>query len=121
RRRAAVKIFVVLELLADQGGADHLAVLLDQAALRLAREDHAGKCGHRQGVGQAGDRGQQEQKDDSGADFAKHNTSPKFLPSLRGAKRRSNPFWSAVSWIASLRSQWTIKPGARRRPPGRSP
>ncbi|MGY4597884.1 hypothetical protein ACVWXL_005630 [Bradyrhizobium sp. GM22.5] len=45
------KIFVVLELLPDQGGADHLAVALDQAALRLRGEDRAGNSGHRERIG----------------------------------------------------------------------
>ena len=44
RRGPAVEIFVACELLPDQRGADHLAVLLDQAALRLAREEHARRC-----------------------------------------------------------------------------
>ena len=48
-----MEVFVVLELLPDQGGADHLAVLLDQAALRLLRKEHAGNTGHGQGIGEA--------------------------------------------------------------------
>ena len=43
------------EHLADQRGADHLAVLLDQAALGLGRKDDFGNAGHRQRIGQAGD------------------------------------------------------------------
>jgi hypothetical protein len=31
--------------------------------------------------------------------------APQFSPSLRGAKRRSNPESRVQSWIASLRSQ----------------
>ena len=54
-----MEIFVVLELLPDQGGADHLAVLLDQAALRLLREDHAGDRGHGQRIGKPRDQRQQ--------------------------------------------------------------
>ena len=69
RRGPAMEIFVVLEFLPDQGGADHLAVLLDQAALRLLRKDHAGNRGHRERIGKAGDGGQQEQQDDGGANF----------------------------------------------------
>ena len=71
-----MEIFVVLELLADQGGADHLAVLLDQAALRLFWKDHAGDRGHRERIGNAGDGGEQKQNKDGGTDFAKHGLSP---------------------------------------------
>ena len=64
-----MEIFVVLELLADQGRADHLAVLLDQAALRLLREDHAGNPGHGERIGEAGDQRQHDEDDDGGANF----------------------------------------------------
>jgi hypothetical protein len=97
-----MEIFVVLEFLSDQSGADHLAVPLDQASLRLLRKDHARNRGHREWVGQARDQSQQDQDDDGGTNFSKHGVSPLF-PSLRGAKRRSNLF--AAPWIASLRSQ----------------
>ncbi len=65
-----MEIFVVLEFLPDQGRADHLAVLLDQAALRLLREDHARNRGHGEGIGEARDRGQQDQDDDGGTNFS---------------------------------------------------
>jgi len=45
-RRAAVKIFFVGEILADQLGADHLAVLLYQAAICLMRKDELRDAGH---------------------------------------------------------------------------
>src|SRR5262249_5164027 len=76
RRRAAVEIFVVLELLPDQGGPDDLAVLLDQAALRLSREDHAGDPGHGEGIGDARDQREREQQDDCGTNFSQHDVSP---------------------------------------------
>ena len=44
RRRPAMEILVVGEHLADQRRADDLAVLLDQAALRLARERPPRRC-----------------------------------------------------------------------------
>jgi hypothetical protein len=71
-----VEVFVVLELLPDQGGADHLAVLLDQAALRLLRKDHAGDRGHRERIGKPRDRGQQDEDEDGGTDFSEHGRSP---------------------------------------------
>jgi hypothetical protein len=38
--------------------------------------------------------------------FSTANDDPNVEPSLRGAKRRSNPFFLyAARWIASLRSQ----------------
>ncbi len=64
------------EDLADQRGADDLAVLLDQAALRLVGEDHAGDAGHRQRIGQAGDQRQRDDEDDRRADFLQHGLSP---------------------------------------------
>ena len=71
-----MEIFVVLEFLPDQGGADHLAVLLDQAALRLLRKQHAGNRGHGQRIGKPCDQRQQDQHDDGGADFFQHGVSP---------------------------------------------
>src|SRR6185312_11352408 len=71
-RRPAMKIFVVLELLSDQGGADHLAILLDQAALGLFREDDAGDRGHRERIGEARDQCEPKQEDDSGTNFSEH-------------------------------------------------
>ena len=44
RRRTRVEIAVGLEVLPDQGRADDDAVLLDQAAVRLAREARAARC-----------------------------------------------------------------------------
>ena len=65
-----MEVFVVLEFLPDQGGADHLAVLLDQAALRLLRKEHAGNSGHGERIGEARDQRQQDQDEDGGANFS---------------------------------------------------
>ncbi|MGY4314590.1 hypothetical protein ACVWW1_003917 [Bradyrhizobium sp. JR3.5] len=99
-----MEVFILLELLPDQGGADHLAVLLDQAALRLLRKDDAGNRRHGERIGKARDRGQQDQHEDGGADFFKHCRSPQSASSLRA--KRSNPWFGRTSgWIASsLRS-----------------
>ena len=67
-----MEIFVLLELLADQCRADHLAVLLDQAALRLLREDDVGQAGHGERISQARDQRERDQDEDGGADFSEH-------------------------------------------------
>src|SRR3984893_17686448 len=79
RRRPAVKIFVAGERLTDQRGADNLAVLLDQAALRLPGKNDLGNAGYRQRVSQAGDQREGDEHDDRRTDFAQHDlfyTSP---------------------------------------------
>ena len=67
-----MEIYVVLELLSDQAGADHLAVAFDQASLCLLREDRAGDFRHGKRIGKARNQGQQDQYDDGGADFSEH-------------------------------------------------
>src|SRR5664279_6301827 len=71
-----MEVFVLLELLPDQGGADHLAVLLDQAALRLLRKDHASNRGHGKWIGEARDQRECDQDDDGGTNFFQHGVSP---------------------------------------------
>ena len=44
RRRPAMEVAVAGEGLADQLGADDLAVLLDEAAVGLVREEQPGRC-----------------------------------------------------------------------------
>ena len=44
-----MEILLVGEVLADQLGADDFAVLLDQAAVGLIREDELGDAGHASG------------------------------------------------------------------------
>src|SRR4029077_13007221 len=72
-RRASVKVLVAREQLADQLGADDLAVALDQAPLRLAGKDHLGNAGHRQRIDQSGDEREGEENDYGGTDFAQHD------------------------------------------------
>jgi len=69
-----VEIVVALEGLADQGRADHLPVLLDQAALRLIGEQHAGNAGHDQRIDEAGDEREGDDEDDRGANFSRHDS-----------------------------------------------
>ena len=45
-----MEVAVAGERLADQRRADDLAVLLDQAAVGLAREQHLGEAGHGQRI-----------------------------------------------------------------------
>jgi hypothetical protein len=46
-----MEVFVVCEDLPDQRRADHLAVFLDQTALRLRRKDDPGYAGHGKRIG----------------------------------------------------------------------
>ena len=71
-----MEIFVVLEFLPDQGGADHLAVPLDQAALRLLGKEHAGNRGHGERIGKTRDQRERDQNDDGGTNFFQHDVSP---------------------------------------------
>src|SRR5580704_906269 len=97
-----MEVFVVLELLPDQGRADHLAVTFDQASFRLLWKEHARDRGHGERIGEARDQRQQDQDDDGGANFFQHGVSPVFS-SLRA--KRSNPWGGKKEWIASsLRS-----------------
>ena len=54
-RRPAEEVFRVGEVLADQPGADQLAVLGDEAAVCLVVKDHLGDTGDQEGINQAGD------------------------------------------------------------------
>jgi hypothetical protein len=58
-------------------------------------------------AGENNDRGDQREEDVADdTEETVHKVLPAFTPSLRGAKRRSNPaFLLRQSWIASLRSQ----------------
>ena len=60
------------EVLADQGGADDLAVTLDQAAVGLVGEDRLGEAGHGEGIGEAGQDGHADDHRDGGADLLEH-------------------------------------------------
>src|SRR3569623_1240891 len=74
--RPAAEVPVAGERLADQRRADHLAVLLEQAPLRLVREQDAGDAGHRQRIDEAGDDRQGDDKHDGGTDFLEHDGAP---------------------------------------------
>ena len=110
-----MEIFVVLELLPDQGGADHLAVLLDQAALRLLRKQHAGNRGHGERIGEPRDQRQQDQHDDGGADFFEHCKSPYFPVIASEAKQSIERQVRMDCFVASLLAMTVaVKPSARR-------
>ena len=70
-----MEISVGGELLPDQRGTDHLAVLLDQASLRLIGKDRSGDAGHDQGIDKPGDHGERDDEHERGADFFQHDVS----------------------------------------------
>src|SRR5262245_26212288 len=71
-----MEILVAGELLPDQRRSDHLATLLDHAALRLVGENSARNARHHERVDEAGDDGQRDHQHDCGTDFFKHGSSP---------------------------------------------
>ena len=77
------KYLSLVELLADQRGADDRAVALDQAALRLIGKNDFGDAGHRQRIGEPGDEREGDEDDDRRTDFAQHD----FFSSRRDARR----------------------------------
>ena len=72
RRGTAVEIFVIRKVLADQLGADHRAVLLDQAAIGLVREEELREPGHAERVDKTGDDGHDDDHHDGGTDLSQH-------------------------------------------------
>src|SRR4029077_12342425 len=104
RGGTAVEIFVVLELLPDQGGADHLAVRLDQAALCLPREDDAGNPRDDQRISETGDQGQRQQEDDGGTNFTKHCRTSKSSCVIASEAKQSDRGWKKNRIASSLRS-----------------
>src|ERR1700722_19701086 len=62
-----MEVLVAGEVLADQRGADDLAVLLDQAAVCLVREHGLGNAGHQQRIDQTGDHRHRDDHHDRGA------------------------------------------------------
>ena len=84
-----MKIFVVGEILADQLGADHLAVLLDQAAIGLMRKDELRNAGHAERVDEAGDDGHHDDHHDGRADLAEHMGDPQARPMAVTARSMS--------------------------------
>ena len=75
-----MEILVVGEVLADQLGADHLPVLLDQAAVGLMRKDELRDPGHAERIDEAGDDGHDDDHHDGGADLAQHRSDPQARP-----------------------------------------
>src|SRR5262245_45606651 len=71
-----MEILVAGELLPDQRRSDDLAVLLDQAPLRLIGENSAGNARHDERIDETGDDGQRDDQHDRGADFFQHNFPP---------------------------------------------
>ena len=69
-----MEIFVVSEVLADQLGADHLAVLLDQAAIGLMREESCAMPGHAERINETGNDRHNDDHHDRGTDLSQHGT-----------------------------------------------
>ena len=67
-----MEIFVALEHLTNKFGTDNRAVTLNQAALRLLREQHLGNSGHCQRIGKSGDERLRDMDDDRRTNFAQH-------------------------------------------------
>ena len=67
-----MEVLVACEFLTDQIGADHLAIFLDEAALRLVRKEHAGDAGHDQRIDEAGDERKSDHEHDRRANFSQH-------------------------------------------------
>src|SRR6185295_14736006 len=68
RRRTAMEVFLAGEVLPDQRRANNLAILLDQAAVRLIRKHGLGDAGDSQWVDQTGDHRHDDDHHDRGAD-----------------------------------------------------
>ena len=67
------EILVVGEVLPNQAGADHRAVIpLEQAAVGLIIEQQLREPGHAEGVDEAGDSRHHDDHDDRGADLSQH-------------------------------------------------
>ena len=60
------------EGLADQGGADDLAIARDEAAVGLGGEDRLAEAGDREGIEEPGDRGQDHDHHEGGAELLQH-------------------------------------------------
>lgn len=54
------------ELLSDQGRTDHLPIVLDQAALGLAREEDLGHAGRKERVGKTRYEDEERRRDERG-------------------------------------------------------
>src|SRR5229473_6943052 len=72
RRGTAPEILRVVEGLADERRAHGLSVLDDQAAVRLMRKDELSDDRHERWINDAGDDGEQDERDDRGADVSQH-------------------------------------------------
>ena len=71
-----MKVFGLREILADDFGADHLAIALDQAAVRLLVEDGLRDSGHGQRIEDARDDREDEGNQNRRFEFFQHSVSP---------------------------------------------
>jgi hypothetical protein len=68
-----MEIFFALEHLADEFGADNLAITLNQAALRLAGKNGLGNPRHRQRISKAGNERERDKDDKRRTDLPQHD------------------------------------------------
>ncbi len=87
-----MEIFGIGKVLADQGRADHLAVLLDQAAIGLVRKGQLRDAGHAERIDQTGDDRHHDNHHDGGADFFEPLEGKSS--SVRQDRLRSRPYRS---------------------------
>ena len=65
------------EGLADERGADHLAVALDERAVGLVGEQGLGHAGHGQRVEEAAEHGEHEHHAEGGDELSSHHFTPR--------------------------------------------
>jgi hypothetical protein len=59
-----VEVLLTREVLTYQSGADDLAILLDEAAVGMARENHLREAGDGAWVGEAAEQREEDKRDD---------------------------------------------------------
>jgi hypothetical protein len=84
------------EALPDQGRADDLAVALDQAAVRLGREERLGEAGDGERIEQAGVDGRERDADEGGTEMRQQGASGGVGD--RRSRGRATPIKSLILW-----------------------
>ena len=88
-RGAALEVARAGEGLADEGGADHLAVAGEQAAVGLGGEEGLGEAGDRQRVGEPGEQGHRGDHREGGTQMGEHGHSPYASPRAETSRSMS--------------------------------
>src|SRR5262249_28631059 len=113
RRGANVEVARPLELLRRELGADDHAVLLDQAAVRLALEGHLCEAGHHRRIREAEDRGEHEDRDHRADDVLHQCISLSTIGPSVSAGKIIRP---AVSAITPTSRTTNVGPSVRKVP-----